>query len=166
MVNSKHRIQRRLHIGACGFANRPFGKLSSSSARFYIEDRGDHWMRCKRCTMRRDSSCCLSTRGEAISREISAMIEWRASKLGSDLELDTSEQATTENKLLRMERRTCHWLRLIVEMIRDEIVLTKRRMERSVYGIWTIVDQVYEATRPKSTRGITKEHRITWQSNI
>jgi ankyrin repeat protein len=82
---------------------------------------------------------------EAISREISVVIKWRVSELGNELGLETSEQSTLEEELSRVEHRTYLWLRLIVEVIRDEIVLTKRRLKQIVDTIPTTVEHAYEA---------------------
>jgi ankyrin repeat protein len=86
---------------------------------------------------------------EAISREISVVIKWRVSELGSELGLDALEQATLQDELLRIKHRTYLWLRLILDVIRDEIVLTKRRLKQIIHTLPTTVDQTYEAILSK-----------------
>jgi ankyrin repeat protein len=82
---------------------------------------------------------------EAISREIVIVIKSRVKELGRELKLDISEQSTLEQELLRMEHHTYLWLKLILDLIRDEISLTKRKLKQIVSAIPATLDQAYEA---------------------
>jgi ankyrin repeat protein len=87
---------------------------------------------------------------EAISREIDIVIRSRVSELGQELELDDSEQSILRDQLLAMEHRTYLWLKLIVDVIREEIDPSKKRLERIVNTLPATVDQAYEAILSKS----------------
>lgn len=82
---------------------------------------------------------------EAISCEINIVIKFRISELRWELQLDDSEQSTLENELLGMTHRTYLWLKLILEVIRDEIGLTKKRLKQIIGTLPATVDQAYEA---------------------
>lgn len=82
---------------------------------------------------------------EAISSEIDIVIKSKVLELGTELVLDDSEQLTLQNELLSMTHRTYLWLKLIVEVIRDEISLTKKRIKHIVSTLPATVDQAYEA---------------------
>ena len=82
---------------------------------------------------------------EAISREIDIVIKWKASELARELKLDNSEQSTLKDELLSMTHRTYLWLKLIVEVIRDEIGITKKKLMRIIGTLPATVDQAYEA---------------------
>src|SRR5262249_46254453 len=69
---------------------------------------------------------------ETISHEINIVIKSKVSELGKELELDNSEQSTLEDELLGMMHRTYLWLKLIVEVIRDEIGFTKKKLKRII----------------------------------
>ena len=82
---------------------------------------------------------------DAIGREIDTVIKWRVSKLGPELGLDESEQYTVEKELSSMTHRTYLWLTLILNVIRNEIGLTKKKLQRIVGTIPETVEQAYEA---------------------
>jgi ankyrin repeat domain-containing protein 50 len=82
---------------------------------------------------------------EAISREISIVIKWRVSKLKLELNLDDSEQSTLEDELLNMTHRTYLWLKLIFDVIRDEIELSSTKLKEIIGTLPSTVDQAYEA---------------------
>jgi ankyrin repeat domain-containing protein 50 len=82
---------------------------------------------------------------EAISLEINVVIRSEVSRLGRELELNDSERSTLEDELLNMTHRTYLWLKLIVEVIRDEISFTKRRLKRIVGTLPATVYEAYEA---------------------
>jgi ankyrin repeat domain-containing protein 50 len=86
---------------------------------------------------------------EAISCEINIVIKWRVSDLRQELELDDSEQSTLENELLNMTHRTYLWLKLIFEVICDEIGLTKKKLKQIIGTLPITVDQAYEAILSK-----------------
>ena len=66
---------------------------------------------------------------EAIRREIDIVIKWRISKLGLELNLNDSEQSTLERELLSMTHGTYLWLKLILEIIQDEISPMSKRLK-------------------------------------
>lgn len=86
---------------------------------------------------------------EAISREISMVIEYRVSELGIEQGLNFSERETLECELLKTTHRTYLWLRLIFDVIRDEISLTKNRLKQIVNTIPSTLGEVYEAILPR-----------------
>jgi hypothetical protein len=86
----------------------------------------------------------------AISREIDIVIKERVKELGVDLDLDGPEQSTLERELLGMEHRTYLWLKLILEVIRDEIGPTSKRLKQITGSLPGMVDQAYEAILLKS----------------
>ena len=81
----------------------------------------------------------------AISREIDIVIRSKVSELGQELELDDSEQSQLQKELLAMEHRTYLWLKLMINVIRDEIDPTKKRLSRLINTLPATVDQAYEA---------------------
>jgi ankyrin repeat protein len=85
----------------------------------------------------------------AISREINSVIKWRISELGPDLKLDRSEQLTLEKELLSMTHRTYLWLKLIFEVVYDEISPTNKRLKQIIGTLPSTVDEVYEAILSK-----------------
>ena len=82
---------------------------------------------------------------DAIGHEIDIVIKWRVSQLGPELELGESEQYTLERELLGMTHRTYLWLTLILDVIRNEIGLTKKKLQRIIGTIPKTVEQAYEA---------------------
>ena len=87
---------------------------------------------------------------EIISREIDVVIKWKVEKLGLELELDKREQSTLEHELLGMQHRTYLWLKLIFEVIQNEIGLTKTKLKRIIDTLPATVDHAYEAILSKS----------------
>ena len=126
--------------------------LSASQLKFVVTSRPYHDIE-RRFTALTHQFPTIRLQGEheseAISREISVVIKWKVSELGIELRLDPSEQATLEDELLRMEHRTYLWLRLILEVIRDETVPTKKRLKQIINAIPTTVDEAYEAILSK-----------------
>ncbi|KAF2790688.1 hypothetical protein K505DRAFT_351801 [Melanomma pulvis-pyrius CBS 109.77] len=70
---------------------------------------------------------------EEISNEINHVIKWSVQKLGSELSLTKEEQSTLQEELLRMTHRTYLWLKLILDVIRNEIGPTKKRLREIAY---------------------------------
>jgi ankyrin repeat domain-containing protein 50 len=69
---------------------------------------------------------------EAISREINIVIKWKVSELRRRLNLDDTEKLLLESELLSMAHRTYLWLKLILEVIHDEIGTTKKRLKQII----------------------------------
>ena len=86
---------------------------------------------------------------EEISNEINNVIKWRVPKLASELNLSHMEQSTLQEELLRMTHRTYLWLSLILEVIRNEIGPTKKRLEQIVGSLPDTIDKAYEAILSK-----------------
>ena len=86
---------------------------------------------------------------EAISEEINIVIEQRCLELGRELDLDKSEQTALELGLFSMTHRTYLWLKLIFEVIRNELSLTQQRLQRIIDTLPTTIEQAYEAILSK-----------------
>jgi hypothetical protein len=82
---------------------------------------------------------------EAISYEIDIIIKRRVAEIGRELELDDTEQSTLEGELLSMTHRTYLWLKLIFEIIRNEIGFIKRKLKYIIGTLPTAVDEAYKA---------------------
>ena len=91
----------------------------------------------------------LSGESESISSEINIVVKWEVSELARDLELDNSERSILELELLSMTHRTYLWLKLIIEVIREEISLTKTKLKQIIRTLPLTVDQAYEAILSK-----------------
>jgi ankyrin repeat protein len=87
---------------------------------------------------------------ETIGHEIDIVIRSTVLELGEELGLDDSEQSILRDELLAMENRTYLWLKLIVDVIREEIDTSKSRLKRIVHTLPVTVDQAYEAILSKS----------------
>ena len=82
---------------------------------------------------------------KAISHEINIVVKSKASELAQELQLDNLERSTLEDGLLSTTHRTYLWLKLIVEVIRDEIGFTKNKLKQIIGTLPATVDQAYEA---------------------
>ena len=86
---------------------------------------------------------------EAISHEINIVIKQRVSDLGAELDLYQSEQSALERELLNMTHRTYLWLHLILDVIRDQLGLTDKKLKQIISTLPSTVDQAYEAMLSK-----------------
>jgi ankyrin repeat domain-containing protein 50 len=86
---------------------------------------------------------------EWISKEINLVIESIIPSLALELQLDHLEQSTLQSELLRMTHRTYLWLRLILDVIRNEIGPTKKRLRQVIGSLPDTVDKAYEAILSK-----------------
>jgi ankyrin repeat protein len=84
-----------------------------------------------------------------ISREIDIVINGKISDLVWEMALNESEQSTLEEGLKNTEHRTYLWLKLILEVVRDEISPTSKRLNRIIHTLPSTVDQAYEAILSK-----------------
>jgi ankyrin repeat protein len=87
---------------------------------------------------------------ETIGHEIDIVIRSTVLELGEELGLDDSEQSMLRDEVLAMENRTYLWLKLIVDVIREEIDTSKSRLKRIVHTLPVTVYQAYEAILSKS----------------
>jgi hypothetical protein len=78
---------------------------------------------------------------EAISREINIVIKQRVFDLRVELNLDESEKSSLEGELLSMTHRTYLWLKLVLDVIRSEIGVTKKKLKLIMGTLPTTVDQ-------------------------
>jgi ankyrin repeat protein len=96
----------------------------------------------------------IRLRGEresaAISKEIEIVIKESVKNLRIQLDLTQQEQSNLERELLGMEHRTYLWLKLILEVIQDEVSLTTKRLKRITGTLPRSVDEAYEAILSKS----------------
>jgi len=90
------------------------------------------------------------TESGAISREIDIVIKSRVLQFGSELHLDTLEQSELQSKLLSITHRTYLWIKLVFDLLRDEINLTKKKLNHIIDHLPSTIDQVYEAILSKS----------------
>ena len=86
---------------------------------------------------------------ESISREIDFVIKARVQDVGSELGLDDSENLSLEKALLSVTHRTYLWLKLIFEVIRNQ--LKEKRLQRIIGTLPDTVDKAYGAILAKST---------------
>jgi hypothetical protein len=86
---------------------------------------------------------------EEISNEINHVIKWSVPKLGFELSLNDEEQSTLQEELLRMTHRTYLWLNLILDVIRNDIGPTKKRLKQIIGSLPDTVDKAYEAILSK-----------------
>ena len=86
---------------------------------------------------------------EAISREINIVIKWKVSELRLRLNLDDSETSLLESELLGTAHWTYLWLKLILEVIHDEIGITKKKLRRITGTLPSTIDQAYDAILSK-----------------
>jgi ankyrin repeat protein len=87
---------------------------------------------------------------KAISYEINLVIKSKVADMALELDLDDSEQSTLQDELLAIEHRTYLWLKLIIEVILDEIGLTKKKLKGIINTLPATVEQAYEAILTKS----------------
>jgi hypothetical protein len=85
----------------------------------------------------------------SISREINLVIKSEVAKLGRDLGLVDPEREILEHELLNMDHRTYLWLKLIIEVIRKEISLTKTKLKQIIGTLPATVDEAYESILSK-----------------
>lgn len=67
-----------------------------------------------------------------------------------ELDLDISEQLTLERELISMPHRTYLWLKLIFDIIRNEIDPTSKQLKQIIGNLPDTVDQAYEKILSKS----------------
>jgi ankyrin repeat protein len=96
----------------------------------------------------------IRLRGEmesaAISNEIEIVIRESVKTLGVQLELTRQEKANLQRELLGMKHRTYLWLKLILDVILDEVSPTAKRLKRITGTLPSTVHEAYEAILSKS----------------
>jgi ankyrin repeat protein len=96
----------------------------------------------------------------AISSEINLVIKASVLELSRALNLKKSEQSLLETELSRMTNRTYLWIKLIIEVIRDEVSITKKKIRHIVETLPTTAEEAYEAilsrTRVKDKKKVQK----------
>ncbi|KAI9776691.1 MAG: hypothetical protein M1839_009418 [Geoglossum umbratile] len=87
---------------------------------------------------------------EAISEEINLVIHFEAhNRIGLELKLNDSERSFLERELSSMPHRTYLWLKLILDVIRNEIGPTKKKLKQIIDSLPDTVDKAYEAILSK-----------------
>ncbi|KAF7888284.1 uncharacterized protein EAF02_002825 [Botrytis sinoallii] len=96
---------------------------------------------------KRDSTIRLSGDEESvkISKEIDLVIEEKVNMLRVQLELDNETTSALKEKLLSMEHRTYLWLRLIFEVLEQQLKTTKNYLLQVIEKLPGTVDDAYEA---------------------
>jgi ankyrin repeat domain-containing protein 50 len=84
-----------------------------------------------------------------ISNEINHVIKWMVPKLRCDLGLNDAEQSTLQEEPLRITHRTYLWLKLILDVIRNEIGPTENRLKKIIGNLPDTIDEAYEAILSK-----------------
>ena len=96
----------------------------------------------------------IRLRGEmesaAISKEIEIVIRESVKTLRVQLDLTQQEQTNLERELLGMKHRTYLWLKLILDLIQDEVSPTTKRLKRITGTLPSTVHEAYEAILSKS----------------
>lgn len=88
----------------------------------------------------------------SISREIDLVIKSNSREIVADLGLPESAALLLEKELLKITHRTYLWLKLIVDMIRnDPNVTTGKRLQKAVGSLPKTVDDAYESILRRST---------------
>jgi hypothetical protein len=80
-----------------------------------------------------------------IASEINIFTKSEVEKLSHNLDLSHSERITLESELLNVEHRTYLWPKLIVEVIRDEISITRAKLMQIIRTLPATVDEAYES---------------------
>ncbi|KAF7938823.1 uncharacterized protein EAE98_001161 [Botrytis deweyae] len=80
-----------------------------------------------------------------ISKEIDLVIEEKINMLRFQLELDNETTSALKEKLLSMEHRTYLWLRLIFEVLEQQLKTTKNYLLEVIEKLPGTVDDAYEA---------------------
>ncbi len=129
------------------FCYRSTVKQSKSQLKFFVTSRP--YLDIERRFMKPISNfSMIRLHGEkesaAIGHEIDAVIRWRVRSLGLELELENREQSTLERELLGMKHRTYLWLKLIFEVIRNEVDPTTKKLRQIICTLPHTVDQAYE----------------------
>ena len=95
----------------------------------------------------------IRLRGEmesaTISKEIEIVIRESVKNLSVQLDLNHQEYSNLEMELLGMKHRTYLWLKLILEVIKDEVSPTTKRLKRITGTLPSTVDEAYEAILSK-----------------
>ncbi|KAM0183487.1 hypothetical protein ACHAPC_006489 [Botrytis cinerea] len=79
-----------------------------------------------------------------ISKEIDLVIEEKVNVLSVQLDLDNGTTSGLKEKLLSMEHRTYLWLRLIFEVLEQQLRTTKRYLLHVIEELPETVDEAYE----------------------
>jgi hypothetical protein len=129
------------------------GPKPSSELKFLVTSRPYLDMERRFADLVQSFPTTIRLRGEwesnSISFEIDIVIKSEVARLSCDLGLTDSERTTLENELLNMEHRTYLWLKLIIEVIRDEINPTKTNLRRIIGELPATVDEAYESILSK-----------------
>ncbi|TEY67249.1 hypothetical protein BOTCAL_0128g00090 [Botryotinia calthae] len=80
-----------------------------------------------------------------ISKEIDLVIEEKVNMLRVQLDLNNETTSGLKEKLLSMEHRTYLWLRLIFEVLEQQLRTTKRYLLHVIEELPETVDEAYEA---------------------
>ncbi|KAF2815263.1 FabD/lysophospholipase-like protein, partial [Mytilinidion resinicola] len=129
-----------------------YSRGKQSKLRFLVTSRPYHDIE-RKFALLTNNIPTIRLRGEmeskTISREIDLVIQWKVPILGVELELNDSEQSTLESELLSMTHRTYLWLKLILDVIYNEIGLTKKKLKQITGSLPDTVDKAYEAILSK-----------------
>lgn len=89
---------------------------------------------------------------ELISREIEKVIKAKVQEIGKLLDLNDSIRMTLEAKLLGVAHRTYLWLKLVFDVITEELQVTEKRLLGIVDGLPETVEKAYTAILNRSTK--------------
>ena len=87
---------------------------------------------------------------ESISREIEEVIKVKVSEIGRTLDLAISVQMSLQKKLLSVANRTYLWLKLIFDVILNQLQVTEKRLLAAINTLPDTVDKAYTAILDKS----------------
>ncbi|KAL3477744.1 hypothetical protein BJX99DRAFT_257116 [Aspergillus californicus] len=82
---------------------------------------------------------------EKISREIDLVIRDNMKRLGEELDLSSSIVQSLERNLLQTKHRTYLWLRLILDVLREQLKTTEKHLLQVIQELPETVEEAYEA---------------------
>lgn len=88
---------------------------------------------------------------ELISREIEKVIKAKVQEIGKSLDLNDSIRMTLEAKLLGVAHRTYLWLKLVFDVITEQLQVTEKRLVGIVDRLPETVEKAYTAILNRST---------------
>ena len=86
----------------------------------------------------------------SISREIDIVIKAKVQEIGVELGLEDSVRSSLEEDLLNITHRTYLWLKLIFDVISNQLIVTKKSLWKSVVTIPETVNEAYETILKRS----------------
>ena len=86
----------------------------------------------------------------SISREIDIVIKAKVQEIGVELGLEDSVRSSLEEDLLNITHRTYLWLKLIFDVISNQLIVTKKSLRKSVVTIPETVNEAYETILKRS----------------